>query len=384
MNFRQSISAINRNLSLRSLMPTSRGMSTIAIAAAVGALTMPIQAQNSTRNAANNEPGALTRDQGARRSINSSNWEVFEVDKGAPHNARGLSPRAEYGLNPILGSGIMHGDKSSKSTAIAFSMEVFVKQCRRTTIFQVFNHEGTKTDDYFMISAKGTRESGRKWNIGVGAAKANNAIEVLVDADKPFTVSVVTDNRQATVTIRQNGTDLIKNRKFDFASSLYNNREGITRFRYGAYHHGHDDANAEIWIRNASSTGIPDRFTHFRSREKATDGKYRYLSVKSNGSLGTSSSKSGRVKDWDIRGTGEEFVIVNSDRNGAITDSNGNSVSVKSNKSENSSTRFVIIRSSTRYRIQHKASGKYLAIGAGGGFTYSDKRNKYSEWFIEN
>ncbi len=232
-----------------------------AICMFAGACLLANVSQAQSTNQAGNHTGVDQINTGASKyfqSVGGNSWEFFQVNRNAPRNGS-LDPRSERGLDPSAGGANLSGTNiTNRRKVIILNATVKIESCSRTSIAQIFNNDTGSSDKsrpYMLLDAK--RKVGTKWELEVrGRGLTPYTVQVNNSA---FTYEVRTNNRQARVIIRQNGA-VLSNKKFNLSPEGYNDgsrvRQGITRFRFGAYHHGYQDDEAKIRFRNTKSSSI--------------------------------------------------------------------------------------------------------------------------------
>ena len=343
--------------------------------------TQSVDAQNTGRNRANNETGPVQltgRNSGDTRrgftTIGNNTFEFFIVRQDA-ESTTAQDPRSERGLEPGSGSGVMFGRSGGASATTYFRMDVEINSCHNTGIYQLLNVDSSQSDSnrpYLLIEADRPRSDGG-WDIEVIARNGDRRIVAVRDG--VFTLSVRTNNRRGEVEIRQNRSRVARF-TMNFEEAEYRNRNGISRVRYGAYHHGPQVTDADIRIRNARVVAIPQQFTHLRNRRTGD-----YL-LTSGTSLRSDDSKSGNSRDFRFRHDNGNFRILDDDGR-AITTS-GNSVRLDTDRGANSRRFQAILISNKYYRFKSRANDRYLGLDSNGNLTTFSSPSTATDWQIEN
>jgi len=362
-------------------------------AVAIAGLGLPLssaQAQVTETNQANNlEGGDDTSNNGPTISFTGGRgeqWEIFKVPEDSPRR-NNTDPRAEKAYSPASGNGIIHGHPNGSSAELRFRADYRIFDANNTTICQLLNSDPSSDDSarpYVEIMAN--RKVGSRWEIRVnprGSGRepfTGRRKDCLID-DTRFSLEMITNNRRCRVIIRQNRQTML-DYSFSFVGEEVDGRRGVSRIRFGAYHHGFRNGDAHIEVRNATVTGIPNVTTHLRNI-----GRNRWLRIDSRNRVRTASGMSGSDRDFrlrfDTRGSTYRLDSLKSGVGILRVDDNDNVV-VGSN-SGNDDRRFSAIREGTRYRFRNRETGEYLAAtSSGDGVEMITSKNNRSLWEIRN
>lgn len=197
------------------------------------------------------------------KNVGTTKWEYFKVGKDATTGGS-LSPRAERGLNPPNGDSLEGRNLTDGKKVIILKGQCKIESCARSTIVQIFNYDGRTSDKakpYFFLEAmspvKDWRGNISGWNMKVTGFTGWGSNSFTVD-NKPFDFEVRTNNKRVKVRITQNGSSKF-NKAWDFDTANTSGRAGVTRFRYGCYHHQPKDAGGTIRFRNTKSSTYTPR-----------------------------------------------------------------------------------------------------------------------------
>lgn len=110
------------------------------------------------------------------------------------------------------------------------------------------------------------RRNDGRWEISFAGRGQSDSRVIARVPDRFFRFELRTDNRDFRLRIWQNDNSgverLIANRTGELSDRAYTDavngerrtREGITRFRFGTYHHGFRDGRAEVRFRDVRSS----------------------------------------------------------------------------------------------------------------------------------
>lgn len=175
------------------------------------------------------------------KPVSGNNWEFFYVPSNITTKPGELRPRAERGLDPhkgganIQGSNITDGKK-----VIVLTGQCDINSCNETTIMQILNYDSSNPDPslpYVMV--KGNKRVGtNQWELTVSGAPP-----VTIN-DSLFNFELRTNNKQVRLIVFQGGTQV-----YNQVWNITQNRGGITRFRFGAYHKNSEFPKVEGSVR---------------------------------------------------------------------------------------------------------------------------------------